>query len=633
MTRTLQEMLGLLRSRAATLSRRARWGLVLVGVVGVCGALALALSPRRGEMVPLKTPAVEAADLDAAREMLADCGIASKVVSGRLVVPRARLAEAREVLSPLGQERQDAIEAMHALAKEDDIWRTGAQNEQRWHAAKMIALSRLIETFPSVARATVLYEPGTPRGLGGGQEPTAAVKVTMRPGATLTRSVAGAIADLVAGSIAGLGSHNVRVVDGSGRSYRFDPASEQADQQLQQRRATETYYHEKIHTALAYIDKVVIGVSLVDADGRSDEGLTVSVAVPRSYLASAAVGRTDPSAAAETLAAIRQSVVAVTPNRPCHVTADWYYDAETAPARAAIIARRGAGVGWMTTLAVAGVCAGGGVGIGWLGRRYLPHRGPDRASGKDAAARTAGAETAAESGQPPQSRPWDFLQGLTSDETLSLVATEHPQTIAIVLGQLPAAKAAAVLAGLSEETQAAVGRRIAVLHQVDPVVIIEVGRSLAERVAELVQAGPEAAGAEGRVAEILRHAGYATEKAVLSALAGQAPSLAEAVRRRLFRFEDIAQLPPERLRAALAEVETIELAVALRTAGEDVKSKVFSAMPAAVARRVRQEMDRMVPVRLTEVEAAQQRVAEAVRRVESGQYLSQSPERERQLLA
>ena len=148
----------------------------------------------------------------------------------------------------------------------------------------------------------------------------------------------------------------------------------------------------------------------------------------------------------------------------------------------------------------------------------------------------------------PPAGPWDFLAGLTPDEILLLVAAEHPQTIAIVLGQLPPAKAAAVLAGLSEEAQAAVGRRVAVLHQVDPVVITEVGRSLTERAAELAKTGPAMAGAEGRVAEILRHAGYATEKAVLNALAGQAPSLAEAVRRRLFRFEDLAQLPADRLR-------------------------------------------------------------------------------------
>lgn len=632
MTRKLQEVLGLIRSRVATLSSRARWGLILLAVAVVCGVLALALRARGGKMVPLGSPAVAAADLDAARGMLANCGIASKVVSGRLVVPQARLAEAREVLGALGQERQDVIEALHALAKEDDIWRTAAQNDKRWHAAKMSVLSRLIETFPSVARATVLYEPGSPRGLGGGHEPTAAVKVTMRPGATLTRSVAGAIADLVAGSIAGLGSHNVRVVDGSGRSYRFDLASEQADQQLQQRRAAETYYHEKIHAALAYIDKVVLSVSVADAEGRSDAGLMVLVAVPRSYLAAAAGSRTDPSLAAETLAAIRQSVLAVTGDRPCQVAAEWYYDADAAPARAAAIAAQAAGVRWPGALAIAVVCAGGGVGGGWLARRYLPRRGADRTGRDEAAARAEAAQTAAD-GEPPHSRPWEFLEGLAADEILSLVAAEHPQTIAIVLGQLPAAKAAAVLAGLGEETQAAVGRRVAVLHQVDPVVITEVGRTLGERVAELAKAGPESAGAEGRVADILRHAGYATEQAVLNALAGQAPSLAEAVRRRLFRFEDIAQLPPDRLRVALAGVETVELAVAMRTAGEDVKSKVFSAMPAAAARRVRQEMDHMVPVRLTEVEAAQQRVAEAVRRAESGQYVSESHERERQLLA
>ena len=158
----------------------------------------------------------------------------------------------------------------------------------------MSALSRLVETFPSVAWATVLYEPGSPRGLGGGQEPTAAVKVTMRPGATLTHSVARAIADLVAGSIAGMSSRNVRVVDGSGRSYRFDAATASRPTATPERRAMETYYHEKIHTALAYIDKVVIGVSVAgECRGRGQCGPGHHVAVPRSYLSLA--GRAGPT--------------------------------------------------------------------------------------------------------------------------------------------------------------------------------------------------------------------------------------------------------------------------------------------------------------------------------------------------
>ncbi len=628
-------MLGAVWSHVASLSARARWTVAALAVAVVCGALVLALTAGRGQMVPLDSPVFPASELGPARGMLADCGIASRVVSGRLRVPAAHLAAARDVLAPLARRPQDALEALSALAEEGDIWRTAAQNDKRWHAAKMGALSRLVETFPSVARATVLYEPGYPRGLGGGQEPTAAVKVTMRPGATLARSVAGAIADLVAGSIAGLSSRNVHVVDGSGRSYRFDAASEQADRQLRERRAVETYYHEKIHAALAYIDKVVIGVSVADTATPGEVALVVSVAVPRSYLAAACAGRSDPSAAERAIAGIRQATLAAAGDRPCQVTAEWYSDADAAIwPQAAAFAPPGRRLGWLAFLVTGFVSAGCGAGAGWLVRRYyLALRSHAQEGESGAAAPPKGAQPGAERGQPLQSRPWDFLGRMSTDEILSLVAAEHPQTIAIVLGQLSPAQAAAVLGGLSEDTQAAVGRRVAALHQVDPVVIAEVARGLAERAAELARAGALSAGPEGRVAEMLRHAGPATERTVLSALAGQTPAVAEAVRRRLFGFEDIAQLPAERLRAALGGVDTAELAVALRTASQDLKAKVLAGLTRKAARRVRQEMDRMVPVRLTEVEAAQQRVAEAVRRAESGQYLAESREQDRQLLA
>jgi flagellar motor switch protein FliG len=612
------------------MSRRSQWVAGLLAGIVLFGILWLAMAGRKEVTVPLDTGALSSTDLAAARGMLADRGISCKLTSGRLLVPAKHLAAAREIVASLAKPREDAAESLMALAREDDIWRTSAQNDKRWQAAKMVALSRLVETFPSVASATVLYEPGGPRGLGGaGQEPTAAVRVAMKSGATLTHSVALAIAELVSGSIAGMSYRHVRVVDGSGRSYRFD-SEPGGDTALQRRREIETYYHEKIHTALSYIDKVVIAVS---ATGKDDPAaaLAVSVAVPRSYLA--ALGQTargDPSAADGALAKIRQAVLAVAADKPCQVKADWYYDTEPAALMDATASGGGA-FGWGGVLAVAIIASAGGAGSAlWANRivrRRSDHVEQEQSGAESVEDNARGRET-----QEPD-RPWDFLKNLTTDEIVSLVASEHPQTVAIVLGQLEPAKAAAVLTGLSEETQAAVARRVTVLHHVSPVVVVEVGRTLADRAANLAKGQPPAAGVEGRVAEILRHAGYATEKVVLDALAGQSPSLVEAIRRRMFSFEDIAQLPVDRLRPAMAHVDTAELAVALRTAGEDVQAKIFSAMPSEAARRVREEMERMGPVRLIEVEAAQQRVAEAVRRAESGEYLSESARRERQLLA
>ncbi len=633
MTGNVIEILDRVRSRAAAMSRRSRWIAGLLAGTVLLGALWLAVAGRGAEMVPLDTHDLSSADLTAVQGVLADRGISCQLTSGRLSVSPKHLAAAREIVAQLTKQRNDATESLAALAREDDIWRTAAQNDKRWQAAKMATLSRLVETFPSVASATVLYEPGSPRGLGSaGQEPTAAVRVSMRTGATLTHSVALAIAELVSGSIAGMSCRHVRVVDASGQSYRFDTEPGNEDKALQHRREIETYYHEKIHTALNYIDKVVLAVSAIGKDDPAAE-LAVSVSVPRSYLAAVTRGgRGDPSTADQALAKIRQAVLAAA-DKPCQVKADWYYDTE--PATLAEASASGSGTfGWSGVLVVAGLAAGCGAGSALLVHHIVRRRSNRIRQGSDAPGGAEITEGGVGSREAQEAdRPWDFLKKLTTDETVSLVAFEHPQTIAIVLGQLEPARAAAVLTGLSEETQATVARRVAVLHQVSPVVIVEVGRTLADRAANLTKGQPPAAGTEGRMAEILRHAGYATEKVVLAALAGQSPSLVEAIRQRIFSFEDIAQLPTDRLRPALAHVDSAELAVALRTAGEDVKAKIFSAMPAEASRRVREEMEQMVPVRLSEVEAAQQRVAEAVRRAESGEYLSESARQERQLLA
>ncbi|MGA2265064.1 MAG: FliG C-terminal domain-containing protein [Phycisphaerae bacterium] len=627
---SVKEVVGLVRTRLAGLSRRARWIAAIAAGAVLFAALWATVAGFGNQRVPLDTTGLNAADLATARRMLADSGISSRLTDGRLMVRAKQLAAATEIIAPLAQRPEDAAESLAALAKEDDIWRTTAQSDKRWQAAKMAALSRLVEKFPAVASATVLYEPGSPRGLGGaGHEPTAAVRVTMKPGATLNRSMALAIADLVAGSIADMSDRNVRVIDGSGRSYRFDAESGD-EKELQRRCSIETYYHEKVHAALSYIDKVVIGVT---ATGKDDPAaaLAVSVAVPRSYLVAVARSNAaDPSAADKVLDKIRQAAQAAVADRPCQVKADWYYDAEADALAAAALSPSGA-FGWGSLLMAVLVSSVAGGGAVLLAKRVTLRRASRGAKEQDISANPQ----AAESGSPvsPQEGPWDFLAHLSSEEIASLVAYEHPQTVAIVLGQLAPAAAAAVLAALSEETQAAVARRVAVLHQVDPVVIAEVARTLAQRAARQAAGGPSAAGPEGHLAEILRHAGYATEKAVLEALAERAPSLVEAIHRRMFSFEDIAQLPLDRLQQALAPVDAAELAVALRTAGEDVKAKVFGALSSETRRKVREEMERMGPVRLSEVEAAQQRVAEAVRRAGSGEYLSESARQEKQLLA
>ncbi len=644
MARSFREIVELVRSRAAALSPRGR---VVVAVAAGAVALTLGwllLAAGGPDFAAVDTVGLSDIELAAARGMLAEKQIPATISAGRLLVDRESLPQAREIVSGIRRGAGEAVgEMFSALAEDDNIWRTAEQDEKRWQAAKMAALGKLVEAFPSVASATVIYDAGKGRRLGQARrDPAAAVNVRMKAGAVLTRSLAQAIADQVSGSISGMAGRNVRVIDAAGQSFSFDAPADQADGPIARRRAMEEHYQEKLRVALAYIDKIVVGVSLGDS-GEADEPIVVTLAVPRSYLAavSGAVAAEAPDGedgvprpADRVLADVRQAAAAFIGDRPCRIQAQWYYDvpdpgeaqiAPTPPAKAG---------GWLAkTMAIAAIAAGAGGAAAWGAARYRRRRNRGAALAPEASADSAQTSTPATG----ESAAGDdglfaFLDALSAEDIASLISLEHPQTIAIVLAQLEAAKAAAVLAALTAQAQAAVATRMAGLDKIDPVVMAEVARSLAER-AESRGRDDAASTGQARMAQILRHTGYATEKTVLAALAGQSPALAEAVRRHMFTFDDMAQLPPERLRAAMASVDSSELAVALRTAGEEVKQNVLSAMAPAAAKRVRAEMDRIGPVRLTEVEAAQQHVAEAVRRAESGEYLPVSQRSERQLLA
>jgi len=226
-----------------------------------------------------------------------------------------------------------------------------------------------------------------------------------------------------------------------------------------------------------------------------------------------------------------------------------------------------------------------------------------------------------------------------------MLATEHPQTQALILAQVSPEAAAEVLAGWGAERQVDVSRRIAALGHVEPAVVGEALRGLIEQWTnppgqasspKADQAPPVAgahAGGVGKMARILNHAGGATEKAVLDGLTGMAPALAESIRKRMFVFDDVALLPRTVLRSALESLAGDELAIALRTASAEVTEKMLSSLPRVAAGKVREEMGRIGPVRLSDVEAAQERVVAAVRRLEDGFYTSAPARKGSEVLA
>ncbi|MGE3180873.1 MAG: flagellar motor switch protein FliG [Phycisphaerae bacterium] len=214
------------------------------------------------------------------------------------------------------------------------------------------------------------------------------------------------------------------------------------------------------------------------------------------------------------------------------------------------------------------------------------------------------------------SQPFSFLQKAEKENLVTFLAEEHPQTIALILSHLPPTMSSEILVGLPQERQIDVMMRIAHMEQTSPEIIQEVERGLEKRLAGLVSETFERVGGVDHVAEILNTAGRAAERAILDGLETEDPDLVEDIRRLMFVFEDIMRVNDKGIQAVLKEVENDELALALRTASDELKEKVFGNMSERAASLIKEEMEFMGPVRVSDVETAQQRIVDIVRRLE-----------------
>ncbi len=220
--------------------------------------------------------------------------------------------------------------------------------------------------------------------------------------------------------------------------------------------------------------------------------------------------------------------------------------------------------------------------------------------------------------------PFAFASKAESRNLITFLQDEHPQTIALILSHLASAQAAEVLQGLPRERQVDVVKRMAVMETTDPEVVREVESSLEKRMSSVLTQRFEKTGGIETVAQVLNLADRATERAILEAIEKEDAGLVEEIRSRMFVFEDILLVDDRGVQQVLKSIETQDLALALKTAGDELKAKVFRNMSDRAAVVLREEMEYMGPARLKEVEAAQQRIADVVRRLEeAGQLIVQ----------
>jgi flagellar motor switch protein FliG len=218
--------------------------------------------------------------------------------------------------------------------------------------------------------------------------------------------------------------------------------------------------------------------------------------------------------------------------------------------------------------------------------------------------------------------PFDFLKHTDAKQLLSFIQGEHPQTISLILSYLDPEDAAPVLSGLQPEIQVDVAQRIAAMDRTSPDVIREVERVLEQKVSAVMTTEIAQAGGVKNLVEVLNRVDRSTEKAIMENLEDSDPELADEVKRLMFVFEDIKLLDDRAIQTVLGQADKKDLALALKSVSDELKEKILRNMSQRAAASMQEDMDFMGPVRLKDVEDAQQRVVNIIRRLEdSGEII------------
>lgn len=215
-----------------------------------------------------------------------------------------------------------------------------------------------------------------------------------------------------------------------------------------------------------------------------------------------------------------------------------------------------------------------------------------------------------------QVRPFEFIRKTEASQILNFIQDEHPQTIALILAYLSPAQAAGIIGALPPDKQTDVAKRIALMDRTSPDVIKEVENILEQKLASLVSQDYTIVGGVDSVVEVLNTVDRGTEKHIMENLEIEEPELADEIRKKMFVFEDILLLDDRSIQRVLREVENNELAIALKNANEEVQNVIFNNMSSRLSDMIREDMEYMGPVRVKDVEDAQQKIVNIIRKLE-----------------
>lgn len=215
-----------------------------------------------------------------------------------------------------------------------------------------------------------------------------------------------------------------------------------------------------------------------------------------------------------------------------------------------------------------------------------------------------------------QVRPFEFIRKTEPSQVLNFIQDEHPQTIAMILSYLHPQQASLILGALNPEKQADVAKRIAIMDRTSPEVIKEVERVLERKLSSLINQDYTIAGGVDAIVAILNTVDRGTEKRIMESLEIEEPELADEIRKKMFVFEDILLLDDRAIQRVLRDVDNNDLEVALKGANEEVQGAIFKNLSSRLATMIKEDMEFMGPVRMKDVEEAQQKIVGIIRKLE-----------------
>ena len=215
-----------------------------------------------------------------------------------------------------------------------------------------------------------------------------------------------------------------------------------------------------------------------------------------------------------------------------------------------------------------------------------------------------------------QVRPFEFIRKTDPGQLLNFIQDEHPQTIAMILSYLSPAQSAMILGALTPEKQADVAKRIAKMDRTSPDVIKEVERVLERKLSSLINQDYTIVGGVDAIVGILNTVDRGTEKHIMESLEIEEPELADEIRKKMFVFEDILLLDDRAIQRVLRDVENADLELALKNTTEEVQNVIYKNLSKRLAAMIKEDMDFMGPVRMKDVEEAQQKIVAVIRKLE-----------------